>query len=92
MDPAVAKRIIFRGQVQGVGFRYTSLRIAAGYEVTGFVRNLPDGTVEMSAQGTRTEIDNCIRDIQECLGGHIRDCAIQEIPCNPRVTDFRIRY
>ncbi len=92
MDPAVAKRIIFRGQVQGVGFRYTSLRIAAGYEVTGFVRNLPDGTVEMSAQGTKMEIDNCVRDIQEYFGGHIRGCAIQEIPYNPRYTDFRISY
>ena len=92
MDPMSAKRIIFRGQVQGVGFRYTSLRIVAGYEVTGFVRNLPDGTVEMSAQGTKTEIDNCIRDIQEYFGGYIRDFAVEEIPYNPRYTDFRISY
>ena len=37
-----AKQVIFRGRVQGVGFRYTARRIAARYDVTGFVRNLPD--------------------------------------------------
>ncbi len=92
MDPIVAKRIIFRGQVQGVGFRYTSLRIAAGYELTGLVRNLPDGTVEMLAQGMKGEIANCITDIQAYFGGHIRDYGIEEIPYNPGYTDFRISY
>ena len=88
----IAKHIIFQGRVQGVGFRYTSLRIAAGYELTGFIRNLPDGTVEMLAQGMEKEIDNCLRDIQEYFGGHIGDCATKEIPFNPRHTDFRISY
>jgi len=87
-----AKHIIFQGRVQGVGFRYTSLRIAAGYELTGFVRNLPGGTVEMLAQGIEKEIDNCLRDIQEYFGGHIRDCAVKDIPFDPRYTDFRISY
>ena len=48
----IAKHIIFKGQVQGVGFRYTTHRVAGRYDVTGFVRNLPDGTVEMLVQGT----------------------------------------
>lgn len=88
----LAKRIIFKGQVQGVGFRYTSLRIAGRYEITGFVRNLPDGSVEMVAQGASGEIDNCLQDIQDYFGGYVRDLAIQEIPHNPRHTDFRISY
>jgi len=93
VDPMMtAKHIVFHGRVQGVGFRYTSLRIAAGYELTGFVRNLPDRTVEMLAQGTTREIDNCLRDIQEYFGGHIKDCVTKEIPYNPRYTDFRISY
>ena len=46
------RRIIFHGRVQGVGFRYTTHRIARGFPVTGFVRNLTDGTVELVACGT----------------------------------------
>ncbi|MHC4288506.1 MAG: acylphosphatase, partial [Planctomycetota bacterium] len=42
----IAKQIIFKGRVQGVGFRYTTQRAASRYELTGYVRNLPDGTVE----------------------------------------------
>ena len=41
----------FSGRVQGVGFRYTSRNIAINYDVTGFVRNLPDGRVELVAEG-----------------------------------------
>jgi acylphosphatase len=88
----VARHITFQGRVQGVGFRYTSLRIAAGYELTGFVRNLPGGAVEMVAQGTQKDIDKCLREIQEYFGGHIRDCATKEIPYDPRRADFRISY
>ena len=87
-----ARHVIFIGRVQGVGFRYTSLRIAAGYELTGFVRNLPGGAVEMVLQGIEKEIDNCLRDIQQYFGGHIRDCARKEIPYDPRHADFRISY
>ncbi|MEE3179555.1 MAG: acylphosphatase [Verrucomicrobiota bacterium] len=41
----IAKRVIFSGRVQGVGFRYTTREIATGFDVVGAVRNLPDGTV-----------------------------------------------
>jgi len=53
-----AKHIIFIGQVQGVGFRFTGLSTANRYGLTGLVRNLPDGTVEMIAQGFSENIDD----------------------------------
>ena len=53
----MAKHILFSGQVQGVGFRYTAHRTAGRYNVTGFVRNLPDGDVEMLAQGAELPPD-----------------------------------
>jgi acylphosphatase len=87
-----AKHILFSGQVQGVGFRYTANRIARRYNVTGFVRNLPDGGVEMLAQGSEQDIDNCIADIQDSFAGYIRDTQIDLVPYNPRHTDFRITY
>ena len=47
----VRKRVLYAGHVQGVGFRYTTQGIARGFPVAGFVRNLPDGRVELVAEG-----------------------------------------
>ena len=69
-------RIIYSGNVQGVGFRYTAKGLAAGFEVVGTVRNLPDGRVELVAEGARAELEvfrQAIRD--EGLAGFIRDEA-----------------
>ena len=54
----IAKRIIFIGRVQGVGFRFTAHSIARRCQLTGFVRNLPDGSVEMFAQGQAEDIES----------------------------------
>jgi acylphosphatase len=87
-----AKRVIFIGRVQGVGFRYTAHRIAHRHQLTGFVRNLPDGTVEMLAQGPAGDIDDYIRDIKEYFGDYLRETIIQEIPPDPKYKDFRITF
>jgi acylphosphatase len=87
-----AKHIRFSGQVQGVGFRYTANRIARRYNITGFVRNLPDSDVEMLAQGPEQDIDNCIAEIQDYFAGYIRDSHVESVPYNSRHTDFRITY
>jgi acylphosphatase len=49
--------IFYSGQVQGVGFRYTAKTVAAGFEISGIVRNLSDGRVELIAEGTREELE-----------------------------------
>ena len=49
--------IFYSGRVQGVGFRYTAKTVALGFEVTGMVRNLPDGRVELKAEGAREELE-----------------------------------
>ncbi len=49
--------VLYSGYVQGVGFRYTARQTARGYAVTGFVRNLPDGRVELIAEGDREELE-----------------------------------
>lgn len=88
----IAKHIIFTGQVQGVGFRFTAFNTANRHQLTGFVRNLPDGTVEMLAQGPAQAIDDCIRDIEEEFSGYIRETKIKEIPPNPQYKDFEITF
>lgn len=50
-------QIFYSGRVQGVGFRYTVKQLATGFEVTGTVRNLADGRVELVAEGASTELE-----------------------------------
>src|SRR5207247_4226981 len=49
--------IYYSGHVQGVGFRYTVKTVATGFEVSGTVRNLPDGRVELKAEGRQEELE-----------------------------------
>ena len=66
--------IWYAGRVQGVGFRVTTCRVATGYEVTGVVLNLPDGRVQLVAEGERQELDAFREGIRDSgLGGFIRD-------------------
>jgi len=64
--------VLFSGRVQGVGFRVSVRQLACGYEVTGTVRNLPDGRVEMIAEGQRSEVEAFLTGIDESdLSGYI---------------------
>ncbi len=66
--------ILYSGHVQGVGFRYTVKSVAQGFEVTGTVRNLPDGGVELKVEGQRQELLAFAQAIRESgLGPLIRD-------------------
>jgi acylphosphatase len=87
-----AKRLVFIGRVQGVGFRYNVHRMAGRYEISGFVRNLPDRTVEMVAQGLQSDVQQYIDEIREYYGRSIREVKATEITPDPRYHDFRIRY
>ena len=67
-------QVIYSGRVQGVGFRYTAKTVAAGFEVIGTVRNLPDGRVELIAEGERGELEAFQEAVRGAgLAGFIRD-------------------
>jgi acylphosphatase len=69
----ISLRIFFEGNVQGVGFRWTVKRIAKGFEVVGWVRNLSDGRVELLASGDEAEVRAFVAAIGESeLRAHIR--------------------
>ena len=87
-----ARHIIFAGLVQGVGFRFTARALADRLKLTGFVRNLPDGTVEMIVQGSSDNIGSCIREIEDYFSGYIRDTRIQDVPIDSRYTEFNIAF
>ena len=66
--------VFFAGHVQGVGFRYTAKTVAAGFELAGIIRNLPDGRVELVAEGHRAELDAYRAALHDAgLAGFIRD-------------------
>ena len=65
-----ARHVFYEGRVQGVGFRYTVKSLASEYEVSGWVRNLPDGRVEL--QALATEEDELAAFLQEILDSRLR--------------------
>ena len=68
-----AKHVFYEGRVQGVGFRYTVRHLAKGYDVLGWVRNLPDGRVELLAGGEPDEVNAFLQAIAESeLAGFIK--------------------
>ena len=70
-------QIFYSGCVQGVGFRYTAKTVATGFEVTGIVRNLPDGRVELIGEGARGELEAFQDAIRGAgLAGFIRDESV----------------
>ncbi|MBK1882917.1 acylphosphatase [Luteolibacter pohnpeiensis] len=87
-----AKRVIFEGRVQGVGFRYTTKDLARGFEVCGWVKNLPDGTVELQVMGEDDEVEDFIKEIAEesAVAHHIKNLQATEIDLLENVTGFSI--
>jgi acylphosphatase len=87
-----AKNVLYSGRVQGVGFRYSTKRIASGFDVTGWVKNLPDGRVELQAQSLDAEeLEAFLEDIQQSsLGSHIKQCEVKAIAAQPNLRGFSI--
>jgi acylphosphatase len=79
--------VLYSGRVQGVGFRYTAKTVATGFEVTGIVRNLPDGRVELVVEGLKDELEGFQQAIRESgLGGLI---AREEVKWTEAKNEFR---
>jgi acylphosphatase len=91
--PMERRRVLYSGRVQGVGFRFTSQRLAERYAIAGYVRNLPDGRVELVAEGEAATVEAFLTAIRAELGDRIRDVVdVREEAGNPPFIDFSIRY
>ncbi|HEU6448110.1 MAG TPA: acylphosphatase [Verrucomicrobiae bacterium] len=79
--------VLYSGRVQGVGFRYTTKTVATGFEITGIVRNLNDGRVQLVAEGRREELEEFRAAIREAgLENFIRD---EKISWNAAQNEFK---
>jgi len=88
------KRIhcIFKGKVQGVGFRFTTQSLAYKYNVVGWVRNNPDGSVELVAEQEEEILEKFIEDIKSYFTGYIEEFFCRDIISSEELHGFKIRY
>jgi acylphosphatase len=87
----VCKRVLYSGRVQGVGFRYTTQRLAAGYPIAGYVRNLPTGEVELVAEGEAEDVETFLAAVGRRMAHYITNTTVQDAaPSGQR--GFHIRH
>ncbi len=82
----------FTGRVQGVGFRYTVKNIALQYNVRGYVRNLPDGRVELVMEGPEGEMEHLVEDVTRRMDAYIRCVDSNQFPATGEFDHFYIRH
>ncbi len=87
----VSKRVLYSGRVQGVGFRYTTQGLAAGYAVAGYVRNLSSGEVELVIEGEDSVVEAFLAELARHMAGYITSTAVQDIAATGQ-RGFRIRH
>ena len=86
------RTVLFSGRVQGVGFRFTACQVARPFHVAGFVRNLPDGRVELVAEGEPAELDAFVSAVSDAMGGLIRHVESIEGDARGEFDGFDIRH
>ena len=83
---------IFKGQVQGVGFRFRVIQLAKKYRLSGYCKNLSNGSVEVQAQGENKELDDFLRDILNLQGFIQIDDYVQKELEITNEHDFVVKY
>ncbi|MFA5864734.1 MAG: acylphosphatase [Phycisphaerae bacterium] len=92
MNVRIARLAHFEGYVQGVGFRYTALNLARRYSVYGYAMNMPDGSVEVHAEGIADQVDNFIQTLKNEMSEYIQKTTTQELPPTGLYDRFTIKY
>jgi acylphosphatase len=91
-EEAQRREIRYAGNVQGVGFRYTVRSIARQFAVSGYVKNLSDGRVELVLEGSPAEINEMLRVIRVEMGHYIRDVRETPSAATGRFSGFEVRF
>lgn len=89
---AERREVYYSGRVQGVGFRYTARWVATRFVVTGFVKNLPDGRVQLVAEARPPELRRFLDAVHAEMGQYIADAQEQVGSTTGRFRGFEIRF
>lgn len=95
MDPEkdlIAYKVLYSGMVQGVGFRYTARRIAVNYNITGYVKNLMNGKVEILVEGAKEEVERFLVGISKSFQDYITKVEKTEVPEKGEYDNFEISF
>ena len=88
----IRRTVLFSGRVQGVGFRYTTCRVAEDHAVTGYVRNLPDGRVEIVVEGDTSEVERFLTALKAEMASYIREVQQHDSPAGGEFRRFEVRF
>jgi len=89
----ISLQVFYEGHVQGVGFRWSVQHLAKGFDVTGWVRNLPDGQVELQVQGEESEVCAFLDTIRKSeLASLIRKQRESRVDSPIPTSGFNVRY
>jgi acylphosphatase len=88
----IRRTVHFTGRVQGVGFRYTTRNIALRHNVHGYVRNLPDGRVELIMEGPQEETEHVVEELGRKMNGFIRKVESSVAPPTGEFEHFVIKH
>jgi len=91
-NPTIRRRVRYRGDVQGVGFRANAVDQARGLNLQGFVKNEPDGDVTIDVQGPQESVETLLRRIAESMDRHINETESDDDELRDDLPPFRIRY
>jgi len=92
LTPAQRRSCYFSGRVQGVGFRYAVQNLALQYNVAGYVRNLPDGRVELVMEGDDQEMEHFVDAVNNKMNGFIKNLDMNVMPATGEFDHFYIRH
>lgn len=92
MSKTERREVHYRGRVQGVGFRYTTLEIAERFHLSGFVENLPDGRVRLVVEAEASELDRFLAAVEQRLHRYIADADAKHGGATGEFAGFSIRH
>ena len=86
------RRTNFKGRVQGVGFRWDTEKAVKNFYVTGYVKNLPNGSVELLLEGNSREVLKAEKSVEERMRGYWTERESEELPGDHHWKEFKIHY
>ncbi|MDP3142411.1 MAG: acylphosphatase [Candidatus Omnitrophota bacterium] len=84
--------VIYHGKVQGVGFRFTVMHIAVGLNLTGWVRNKHDGSVEITSEGAENKLHAFMSQAEDSFTSYIGSKDVEWQEATGEFSDFRIAH